>query len=80
MHAHQQRRHRSREGGTHAWTLDAALVASVIAGEAGLEANRNDHAARNELPRLLDLLAATLPVSHRTDSDALRLELGISTK
>ena len=45
-----------------------------------LKADRGSQAARDEANRVIDQLAATLTASHHADLDALRLELGMTTK
>jgi hypothetical protein len=56
---------------------DAAALGNTLLK---LKAKRGDEATRNDVARLLELLASRLPASSRADLDALRLDLGVPTK
>jgi len=57
--------------------VDAGALRNVLLK---LKARRNDETVRDELVRMLDLLAAKLPASYLADLDALRLDIGVPTK
>jgi hypothetical protein len=56
--------------------VDAAALRNALLK---LRAKRDDETVRNEVVRMLDLLASKLPASCLADLDALRLDLGVPT-
>lgn len=56
--------------------VDAAALRHALLK---LKAKRDDETVRNEVVRMLDLLASKLPAAYLADLDALRLDLGVPT-